>query len=91
MEILSKCLTELGLVRIDLFPSVFFKQDRNDQNKYVFRTFVGPEIIVTVYVNNILIIGKNRTVINLFKKSLSTHFKIKDLGEAVDYLGIKIK
>jgi hypothetical protein len=52
---------------------------------------VGLEIIVTVYVNNIFIIGKNRTVINLFKKSLSTHFKIKDLGEAVDYLGIKIK
>jgi hypothetical protein len=52
---------------------------------------VGPEIIVTVYVNNILIIGKNKAIINLFKKSLSAHFKIKDLGEAVNYLGIKIK
>jgi hypothetical protein len=52
---------------------------------------VGPEIIVTVYVNNILIIGKNRTVINLFKKSLNAHFKIKNLGEAVNYLGIEIK
>jgi hypothetical protein len=52
---------------------------------------VGPEIIVTVYVDNILIIGKNRAVIDLFKKSLSAHFKIKDLGEAVDYLGIEIK
>jgi hypothetical protein len=44
-----------------------------------------------VYVDNILIIGKNKTVINFFKKSLSAHFKIKNLGEAVDYLGIKIK
>jgi hypothetical protein len=52
---------------------------------------VGPEIIVTVYVNDIFIIGKNKTVIDLFKKSLSAHFKIKDLGEAVDYLDIKIK
>jgi hypothetical protein len=52
---------------------------------------VGPEIIVTVYVNNILIIDKNKAVINLFKKNLSAHFKIKNLGEAVDYLGIKIK
>jgi hypothetical protein len=52
---------------------------------------VGPEIIVTVYVNDILIIGKNKAVINLFKKSLSAHFKIKNLGETVDYLGIKIK
>jgi hypothetical protein len=42
-------------------------------------------------VNDILIIDKNRTIIDLFKKSLSVHFKIKDLGEAVDYLGIKIK
>ena len=25
METLSKCLTELGLVRMDSFPSVFFK------------------------------------------------------------------
>ena len=52
---------------------------------------MGPEIIITVYVNDILIIDKNRAVIDLFKKSLSAYFKIKDLGEAVDYLGIKIK
>jgi hypothetical protein len=52
---------------------------------------VGPEIIVIVYVNDILIIGKNRVVIDLFKKSLSVYFKIKDLGKAVNYLGIKIK
>jgi hypothetical protein len=52
---------------------------------------VSPEIIVTVYVDDILIIGKNRAIINLFKKSLSAYFKIKDLGEAVDYLGIEIK
>jgi hypothetical protein len=52
---------------------------------------VGPEIIVTVYVNDIFIIGKNRAVIDLFKKSLNVYFKIKDLGEAVDYLGIEIK
>jgi hypothetical protein len=52
---------------------------------------VGPEMIITVYVDNILIIGKNKAVINLFKKSLSAHFKIKNLGEAVDYLGIEIK
>jgi Reverse transcriptase (RNA-dependent DNA polymerase) len=76
---------------MDSFPSVFFKQDGDNQNEHAFRTFVGPKIIVTVYVDNILIIGKNRAVIDLFKKSLSTHFKIKNLGEAVDYLGIKIK
>jgi hypothetical protein len=52
---------------------------------------VGLEIIITVDVNNILIIGKNKAVIDLFKKSLSAYFKIKNLGETVDYLGIKIK
>jgi hypothetical protein len=52
---------------------------------------VGPEIIVTVYVDDILIINKNKAVIDLFKKSLSAHFKIKNLGEAVNYLGIEIK
>jgi hypothetical protein len=44
-----------------------------------------------VYVDNILIIGKNKAIIDLFKKSLNAHFKIKDLGEAVNYLDIKIK
>jgi hypothetical protein len=78
-------------MRMDSFPSVFFKQNGDDQNEHVFRTFVGPEIIIIVYVNNILIIGKNRAIINLFKKSLNVYFKIKNLGEAVDYLGIKIK
>jgi Reverse transcriptase (RNA-dependent DNA polymerase) len=48
-------------------------------------------MIITVYVNNILMIGKDRAVIDLFKKSLSTYFKIKNLGEAVNYLDIKIK
>jgi hypothetical protein len=48
-------------------------------------------MIITVYVNDILIIGKNKAIINLFKKSLNAHFKIKDLGEAVNYLSIKIK
>jgi hypothetical protein len=48
-------------------------------------------MIITVYVNDILIIGKNKAVINLFKKSLNTHFKIKNLDETVNYLGIKIK
>jgi hypothetical protein len=52
---------------------------------------VGPEMIITVYVDDILIIGKNKAVIDLFKKSLSVYFKIKDLGETVDYLGIEIK
>jgi Reverse transcriptase (RNA-dependent DNA polymerase) len=52
---------------------------------------VGPKIIITVYVNNILIIDKNRVVMDLFKKSLSAYFKIKNLGKAVDYLDIKIK
>jgi hypothetical protein len=78
-------------VRIDSFPFVFFKLDRNNQNEHIFRTFVGPKIIITVYVNDILIIDKNKTVMDLFKKSLSTYFKIKNLGEAVNYLGIKIK
>jgi Reverse transcriptase (RNA-dependent DNA polymerase) len=52
---------------------------------------VGTEIIITVYVNNIFMIGKNRAVIDFFKKSLSAYFKIKDLGEAVNHLGIEIK
>jgi hypothetical protein len=30
MKTLSKCLTELGLVRMDSFPSMFFKPDEND-------------------------------------------------------------
>jgi hypothetical protein len=52
------------------WPSPIIKMEESREH-YAFRTFVGPEMIVTVYVDDILIIGKNRAVIDLFKKSLS--------------------
>ena len=52
--------------------------------------FIGLDLVIAVYVNNIIIIGCTKAVIKDFKERLSTQFNIKDLGDASDYLGIEI-
>jgi hypothetical protein len=51
---------------------------------------VGPDLIIAIYVNDILIIEKNKAVIQQFKDALKKKFNIKDLGEIQDYLEIEI-
>jgi len=43
-------------------------------------------IFLSLYVDNILIVGNNVAFINKLKYFLKSHFKIKDLGEAVSKL-----
>ena len=53
----------------------------------------GPELIVAVYVDDLLIIGKTREVVKQFKQRLHKRVSLKGLDkdeEATDYLGIKI-
>jgi len=43
-----------------------------------------------MYVNNILIIGKDKTKIKALKKSLIRRFKMEDLGLAKYFIKVKI-
>jgi len=43
-----------------------------------------------MYINNILIIGKDKAKIKVLKKSLIRRFKIEDLGPIKYFIGVKI-
>ena len=47
-------------------------------------------ILIVIYINNILIISKNKAKIKALKGSLIKRFKIEDLGPAKYFIGVKI-
>ena len=47
-------------------------------------------ILIIIYINNILIISKDKTKIKALKKSLIRKFKIEDLGPVKYFIGVKI-
>jgi hypothetical protein len=51
---------------------------------------MGPDLVIAVYVDDIMMIGRHRPIIQDFKSQLSKRFDIKDMGEDTDYLGIEI-
>ena len=48
-------------------------------------------IYLLIYVDDLLICGKDEKKIQIIKKLLSDRFKMKDLGEINEYLGINVK
>ncbi len=47
-------------------------------------------LIIVLYVDDLLIAGNSRFSIDSVKKEFSANFKMKDLGEATEFLGIEI-
>jgi len=47
-------------------------------------------ILIVIYINNILIIGKDKAKIKTLKKSLIRRFKIEDLGPIEYFIKVKI-
>ena len=81
-------LKKIELRRLDTNHLVYILLKRDSKKPK--GVFIRLDLVIAVYVNNIIIIGQTKAVINNFKMQLSKHFNIKDLGEATDYLGIKI-
>ena len=48
-------------------------------------------VIICLYVDDMLIFGTSVHIVNEIKKLLSSHFEMKDMGEANVILGIKIR
>ena len=48
------------------------------------------EIILILYIDDLLIMGNNQPMIHSIKKQLMAAYQMKDLGAATSYLGIKI-
>jgi hypothetical protein len=106
-QTLYKILRELGLTQLQSEHSVFTNKQQfqaiEEKRKRLQRQqgkseedflgyFAGPELIVAVYVDDLLIIGKTREVVKQFKQSLGKRVSMKETGddEARDYLGIEI-
>ena len=47
-------------------------------------------ILIVIYINNILIISKNKAKIKALKKTLIKRFKIEDLGPIKYFIGVRI-
>lgn len=66
-----------------------FKINECDKCVYIKNT-PGHEVIVCLYVDNMLIMSKNMADINATKRMLASKFDMKDLGVADVILGIRI-
>ena len=61
-----------------------------DHCVYVKRT-CGKFAILSLYIDDILIVGSDKEYLMDIKRWLSTHFDMQDMGEANYILGVKIK
>ena len=69
-----------------------FEQIHSDAGVYVLRRRGGnqTEIILILYVDDLLLMGNDLSMINKIKKKLGEAYHMKDLGAAQSYLGIRI-
>lgn len=106
-QTLYKILRELGLTQLQSEHSVFtnkqqfqaidknrkkYQEQRGKTDEDFLGYFAGPELIVAVYVDDLLIIGKTHEIIKQFKQNLAKRVSMKESGDddARDYLGIEI-
>ncbi|KAG9450355.1 hypothetical protein H6P81_010320 [Aristolochia fimbriata] len=67
-----------------------FARSNADHCVYLQRFNDGDYIILTLYVDDMLVAGTNMKKIDDLKKKLANQFSMKDLGEAKQLLGIQI-
>ena len=68
-----------------------YQKTTSDNCIFVQKFFDDDFVILLLYVDDILIVGRNVSRIDKLKKQLSKSFSIKDLGLAKKILGIRIK
>ncbi|GAA0170423.1 hypothetical protein LIER_40958 [Lithospermum erythrorhizon] len=67
-----------------------FKRTLMDHCVFVKKLTDADFLILLLYVDDMLIVGKNIAMINDLKTKLSTSFEMKDLGKAEHILGMQI-
>ena len=64
---------------------------KSEKDACLYKKLSGSSIVFLIlYVDDIFLIGNNVSMLNSVKESLNGKFSMKDLGEAVYILGIKI-
>jgi len=67
-----------------------FKRSKNDPNLYVNRDRNGDVVLLSIYVDDLIIIGSADKLIIEIKIKLSQEFEMKDLGEMHYCLGLEV-
>lgn len=76
---LSSYLEKLGFVKCPYEPAVYVRKEHDEM------------LIVAVYVDDLLITGSSKTMINKFKAEMNQRFQMNDLGRLSYYLGIEVE
>lgn len=76
---LNEVLTKMEFQQLEADNCVYIKHTNNEK------------VLITVYVDDILIFSKSMECINDVKTDLKGHFDIKDLGEAKKVLGLQLE
>jgi hypothetical protein len=87
----------MGLMQLESEPLTFSNASPkqpglfdDDDDEVHLVTYIGPDFIVVVYVDNLIIVARTKGIIENLKKSLIKRFDIKIFGEVTDYLRIEI-
>jgi hypothetical protein len=72
-------LSSLGFVRSSSEPAIYTRRSNSSQ------------LVVGVYVDDLVITGPDRKEICMFKKEMAAEFKMSDLGLLRYYLGIEVR
>ena len=72
-------MLEHCLRRLEVYHCVYIKM--YDQERF---------IILLLYVDDMLVVGHDKSMINRLKKDLGTQLAMKDLGQAQQILGMRI-
>jgi hypothetical protein len=74
----------------DTLLSLGFRRTPSEHTIYIRRND-NVQLVVGVYVNNLIITGSDHDGIKSFKEEMAVAFKMGDLGLLHYYLGIKVK
>ena len=77
-EKLNQVFGELGFFKCSKELALYHKRDKDQQ------------LLVAVYVDDILVTGTSLSLIHGFKKGMSSRFEMSDLGKLAYYLGIEV-
>ncbi|CAM9748748.1 unnamed protein product, partial [Heterosigma akashiwo] len=67
-----------------------FQRSGDESCLYVRRDSSGGELMVAVYVDDLVISGSTPAMVSDFKQSLASKYDLTDMGELSQILGIKI-
>ena len=78
-RLLSKTLKTIGFTQLLTDTSCFIKMDQD-----------GTAVIMAVYVDDLIIAGRNRALVKQVMNDLKGHFQVKELGPIKWVLGISV-